>query len=225
MLNLSDVGWQHLRALIDLNIFLGLNVRTFARVGHGTQLICWNLSFFSMLNKIICCFWKLTRRLTWCHQIKACLFLTKDSTFIVARGLQVLRQKGIHFWLVFGWEFDTSALLVYEHNNLTFIRSSLLESFESLTLVWAYLDGGGLLWLFIKSEKLVFISVSIECSLWHCDDSSLQAESNEIFGNLIIAEFVTGGSVLLFRSEEIVSLIIDKLFESRGWEKKLVISN
>lgn len=72
---------------------------------------------------------------------------------------------------------------------------------------------------------MVFISISIECSLWHCDDSSLQAESNEIFGNLIIAEFVAGGSVLLFRSEEIVSLIIDKLFESRCREKKLVIGN
>jgi hypothetical protein len=68
--------------------------------------------------------------------------------------------------------------------------------------------------LLVEAKELVLVSFSVVGALRHLDDTSLEAEANEVLGRGVISELVAGGREGLLRRQEIVVLIVDELLES-----------
>ena len=63
------------------------------------------------------------------------------------------------------------------------------------------------------------MSFGVVGALRHLDDTSLEAEANEVLGSGVVSELVAGGREGLLRGQEIVVLIVDELLESRCGEQ------
>ena len=153
--------------------------------------------------------WPLARR----QKLEAGLLFVENGALDSARRLQVVCQLDIHLWLVLRGELDATSFLVDKYQDLRSVTRCLLERLHCFGALAADLRGSGLLRLLVKAEELVLVALRIVRSLRHLDDSSLEAEADEVLGGRVVCKLFACWGEWLLRGEEAVVLIVDELFE------------
>lgn len=119
------------------------------------------------------------------------MLLIKDGSFDATHGLHVVCELSVHLWLVLGRELDAAPFLVDEDDDVLRVGSCLLECLDGLRALGTNLGGRGLVRLLVEAEELILVTLRIVRAFRHLDDSSLETESNEVFGGGIICEFLS----------------------------------